>query len=74
MVDWNYSLIFYKYYITYKREKMNRKILSQIPQSRRKNLKITQIDLALIAEISTKKDRAYYSRCRLMIRYVYDVS
>ena len=43
------------HYITYKREKMNRKILGQILQSRRKDLKITQIDLALIAEISTKQ-------------------
>jgi len=34
---------------------MNRKILGQILQSRRKDLKITQIDLALIAKISTKQ-------------------
>jgi len=34
---------------------MNRKILGQILQSRRKDLKITQIDLALIAEISAKQ-------------------
>jgi len=34
---------------------MNRKELGQIIQSRRKELKITQIDLALISEISTKQ-------------------
>jgi len=34
---------------------MNRKILGDIIKSRRKELKITQIDLALISEISTKQ-------------------
>ena len=34
---------------------MNRKELGKIIQSRRKELKITQVDLALIAEISTKQ-------------------
>jgi len=34
---------------------MNREELGKIIQSRRKELKITQIDLALIAEISTKQ-------------------
>jgi len=34
---------------------MNRKQLGQIIQSRRKELKITQVDLALISEISTKQ-------------------
>ena len=34
---------------------MNREQLGKIIQSRRKELKITQIDLALISEISTKQ-------------------
>ncbi len=34
---------------------MNRQELGKIIQSRRKELKITQVDLALIAEISTKQ-------------------
>lgn len=34
---------------------MNRKQLGKIIQSRRKELKITQVDLALISEISTKQ-------------------
>lgn len=34
---------------------MKRKELGQIIQKRRKELKITQIDLALISEISTKQ-------------------
>jgi len=34
---------------------MNREILGDIIKSRRKELKITQIDLALISEISTKQ-------------------
>lgn len=34
---------------------MNRQELGKIIQSRRKELKITQIDLALISEISTKQ-------------------
>ncbi len=34
---------------------MNRQELGTIIQSRRKELKITQVDLALIAEISTKQ-------------------
>ena len=34
---------------------MNRQELGRIIQSRRKELKITQVDLALISEISTKQ-------------------
>ena len=34
---------------------MNREALGRIIQSRRKELNITQVDLALIAEISTKQ-------------------
>ena len=34
---------------------MNRQELGKIIQSRRKELKITQVDLALIAEVSTKQ-------------------
>jgi len=34
---------------------MNRKILGDIIKSRRKELKLTQVDLALISEISTKQ-------------------
>jgi len=34
---------------------MNRQELGKIIQSRRKELKITQVDLALISEISTKQ-------------------
>jgi len=34
---------------------MNRKELGKIIQSRRKELKITQADLALISEVSTKQ-------------------
>ena len=34
---------------------MNRKILGDIIKSRRKELNLTQVDLALISEISTKQ-------------------
>jgi len=34
---------------------MNRQELGKIIQSRRKELKITQVDLALVSEISTKQ-------------------